>query len=178
MEGRNKPPSHAWHLSRRRCHREGLSCKWLTQPPEMQPDIQEAAVAPSAGQPAAAPSWSSESKASFSVRSIRPPVYTLSSTFSRPQGYQTGIWWEAGESAGPATCCTNTKTHMLLSYKAPTQASPAANTASAGQQVSCEKLLAAQEQLKTWLLLISVMDEGAMLVLALTETQLNLLGSR
>lgn len=67
---------------------------------------------------------------------------------------------------------------MLLSYKAQTQASPAARTASAGQQVSCEKLLAAQEQLKTWLLLISVMDEGAMLVLALTETQLNLLGSR
>lgn len=170
MEGRNKPPSHAWHLSRRRCHREGLLCKWLTQPPEMQPDIQEDAISPSA---AVAPSWSSESTARFSVRSVRPPVYTLSSMLSRPQRYQTGIWWEAGERAGSGTRCTNTKTHMLLSYKA-----PAANTASAGQQVSCEKLLAAQEQLKTWLLLISVMDEGAMLVLALTETQLNLLGSR
>lgn len=51
--------------------------------------------------------------------------------------------------------------------------------ATAGRQVSCEKLLAAaQEWLKTRLLLSSVMDEGAMLVLALTETQLNLLGSR
>lgn len=66
MEGWNKPPSHAWHLSRRRCHREGLLCKWLTQPPEMQPDIQEDAIAPSAGQPAVAPSWSSESAGFYS----------------------------------------------------------------------------------------------------------------
>lgn len=57
---------------------------------------------------------------------------------------------------------------MLLSTDA--QTSPATNTASAARQVSCEQLLAAQERLKTRLLLSSVMDEGAMLVLALTET--------
>lgn len=39
------------------------------------------------------------------------------------------------------------------------------NTPTAGLQVSHEKLLAAQKQLRTWLLLSSLMDEGGMLVL-------------
>lgn len=63
MEGWDKPPSHAWHLSRRRCHGDGLLCKLRTQPPEMQPDIQEGAITPSVGQSAAAPSWSRETTA-------------------------------------------------------------------------------------------------------------------
>lgn len=133
----------------------------------MQPDIQEDAIAPSAGRPAVAPS-----AARCSLRSAG--VYAESCVFWTAEISNLNLL-RGWRGCRPRDTLHK---HMLLSYKAPTQASPAANTASAGQQVSCEKLLAAREQLKTWLLLISVMDEAAMLVLALTEAQLNLLGSR
>lgn len=160
MEGWDKPPSHAWHLSRRWCHRDSLLCKWLTQPPEMQPDIQEDAIAPSA--------WSRETAARSSLG-----LYVLFFLSVRDIQHSSDRRLERVQARGHAA---QTPTHMLLSYNA--QTSPATHVATAGRQVSCERLLAAQERLKTRLLLSSVMDEGAMLVLVLTETQLNLLSSR
>lgn len=167
MEGWDKPPSHAWHLSRRRCHGEGLLCKWVTQPPEMQPDIQEDAISPSACCCSLMEEWNRcwlFSQANLSRRSMFSPLQRSDKRLERVHCRPKDMLHQHTRAA-KLQC-------------ADTQTSPAANTASAGQQVWCEKLLAAQEQLKTRLLLRSVMDEAAMLVLALTETQLNLLGSR
>lgn len=130
MEGWDKPPSHAWHLSRRRCHGDGLLCKWLTQPPEMQPDIQEDAITPPAGQSAAAaaaPSWSRETTARSSVRLYKLHVFSAAeiSHIHLIRG-----WREC--TAGPRTCCSNTNTHAAKLQRTKAQASLATNTASAG----------------------------------------------
>lgn len=137
----------------------------------MQPDIQEDAIAPSAGQPAVAPSWSSET----SRVNLSAGLYSKFYVFSTAEIANMDLIRGRRECRPKDMLDKHEDTHAAKLQSNNTQASPAA---AAGQQVSCEKLLAAQEQLKTWLLLSSVMDEGAMLVLALTEKQQNLLGSR